>query len=70
MHSQSPVNYILTRTGSSAEHRVHKTGDSTLDYSGSSVTLSRSHGSHVDFSLRKIHLAPRLETATTTEEPL
>ena len=39
-------------------------------YSGSSVTVSRSRGRQVDFSLRKIHRALRLETATTTEEPL
>jgi hypothetical protein len=32
--------------------------------------VSQSHHHQVDFSLSKIHLAPRSETATTTAEPL
>jgi hypothetical protein len=39
-------------------------------YSGSAVAVSQSHGRQVDFSLRKIHPAPKRQKATTTEEPL
>lgn len=45
-------------------------GASQLGYSGSAVTVSRSHNRQVAFSSRKSHLVPRIETATSTAEPL
>ena len=45
-------------------------GASQLGYSGSAVSVSRSHSCQAAFSSRKSHLALRTETATQTAEPL
>jgi type VI secretion system protein ImpK len=45
-------------------------GASQLGHSGSAVTLSRSHNRQVASSSIRSHLAPRIETATPTAEPL